>query len=207
MHAHTGYTTFSMNEATDFFRQVVGFYQARGLSIPVQQAYPGNVLWGGEALLTHREGWTVGLGVQHAQSSAAALYGDYGGTLDLTSQASLLSIETAMAYTFRQDRRIQPFVGVRSGWSIGRYSLSEVVRLTFGGTEDQASSELEARGQGRLLGGFGGVRYALGPAHLRAQTGYRHASLGNDEDDLPFNLGYSGFVATLGVEVNVWRWR
>jgi len=206
LHAQAGYTSFSMNEATDFFRAVVGAHQEQGINIPVQQTYPGNALLGGGVTLG-RGGWSTGLHVRYARSEAAALYGDLGGTLDVTSETSLWTVETSTAYTFRRDRRLQPFLGARAGRAIGRYVVTERVRLSFGGAEDEASAELEAAGTGFSLTGVGGVRYTLGPVFLRAEAGYRYASIGNDEDDLAFDVGYAGPVASLGLEVPVWRFQ
>jgi len=206
LHAQAGYTSFSMNEATDFFRAVVGAYQEQGINIPVQQTYPGNALLGGGVTLG-RGGWSTGLHVHYARSEAAALYGDIGGTLDVTSETSLWTVETSTAYTFRRDRRLQPFLGARAGRAIGRYVVTERVRLAFGGAEDEAWAELEAAGTGFSLTGVGGVRYALGPVFLRTEAGYRYASIGNDEDDLAFDISYAGPVVSLGIEVPVGRIR
>jgi opacity protein-like surface antigen len=207
-HVSAGYTSFSMNEATDFFRLVIGAYQSQGINIPVQQTYPGNLLYGGEVVLDGEPGWMVSVGTQYARSEAAALYGDVGGTLDVTSETSVWVVESTASLLLRRDRRVQPYVGVGSGLAIARYDVEETLRLSFGGSQNVSSAQLTAKGNGYSVTGFGGVRYVLRPpVSLRAQAGYRHATVGNDEDEFPFNLGYSGPVASLGLEVGLWTWR
>ncbi|HHP7239051.1 outer membrane beta-barrel protein [Longibacter sp.] len=203
VHAEAGYTSFSMNEATDFFRAIVGSYQDQGINIPVQQAYPGNVVTGGGATL-YVGGWTSGLHVQYARTRASALYGDAGGTLDVTSEASFWTIETSTGYTFRRGHRLQPFVSARAGGGLGRYTVTERIRLSFGEETGEGVAELQARGTGYSFTGSAGVRYPVGPVFLRMEAGYRHASIGSDDDDLPFNVGYSGPVVTVGAEIPVW---
>lgn len=206
LHAQGGYTSFSMNEATDFFRAVVGTYQAQGINIPVQQTYPGNgMVGGGVSLEAH--GWSAGLHVRYARSEAAALYGDVGGTLDVTSETSVWIIESSTGYIFRRSHRLQPFVEARAGSAMSRYSVEERIRLSTGNNSTEAFGRLDARGRGFSMSGVGGVRYPLGPVYLRAEAGYRHAWVGTDDDDLPFNVGYSGPVASFGVEVPVWTFR
>ncbi|NBC87758.1 MAG: hypothetical protein GVY25_16375 [Bacteroidetes bacterium] len=206
VHAEAGYTSFSMNKATDFFRAIVGSYRDRGINIPVQQTYPGNVVTGGGATL-YIGGWTSGLQVQYARTRASALYGDVGGTLDVTSETSLWTFESSTGYLFRRSHRLQPFVNARAGGSLGRYTVTERIRLTFGEQTGEGVAELEARGTGYSVTGSAGVRYPVGPAFLRMEAGYRHASIGSDDDDLPFNVGYSGPVVTVGAEIPVWRIR
>jgi len=204
-HVHTGYTSFSMNEATDFFRDVARAYQQRGINLPVQTTYPGNSLLGLDVSYTRSPTWRLDLSVMRASTEAFALYGDYAGTLDVTSETTLWTIQTGSTYTFRRDRRLQPFVGFKSGVAIGTYSVTEALRLDVDGVTEEASAKLDASGYGPSVEGLGGLRYVFGRASLRTQFGYRYARLGSDDDDFPFNLGYAGVVGTVGLEVNVWR--
>lgn len=206
LHAQGGYTSFSMHEATDFFRAVVGAYQDQGINIPVQQTYPGNGMLGGGASL-EGFGWSAGLHVRYAQSQAAALYGDVGGTLDVISETSVWILESSTAYTFRRSHRLQPFVEARAGSAFSRYAFEERMRLTIGEDSAESFGGFEASGRGFSMSGLGGVRYRLGPLFLRTELGYRHAWVGTDDDDLAFNVGYSGPVASFGVEVPIWTFR
>jgi hypothetical protein len=206
LHAQGGYTSFSMNEATDFFRAVVGAYQEQGVNIPVQQTYPGNSMLGGGVSLD-AYGWSAGLHVRYARSEAAALYGDIGGTLDVTSETSAWILESSTGYTFRRTHRLQPFVEARAGTVFSRYAFEERIRLSFGEDSVESFGRIDAQGRGFSMSGIGGVRYPLGPVFLRAEAGYRHAWVGTDDDDLIFNVGYSGPVASFGVEVPVRTFR
>jgi hypothetical protein len=195
-----------MNEATDFFRAVVGTYQDQGINIPVQQTYPGNGIVGGGVSMDVY-GWSAGVHVRYSQSQAAALYGDAGGTLDVISETSVWLLESSTGYTFRRDHRLQPFLEARAGSATSRYTVDERLRLSLGEGSAESFSEFEARGRGFSMTGLGGVRYHLGPLFLRTELGYRHAWVGTSDDDLPFNVGYSGPFASLGVEVPVWTFR
>jgi len=206
VHIRTGYTSFSMNEASDFFRTVVGVYREAGINVPIQQMYPGHAVAGGGVSVDTR-GWSAGLHVQYARTEAAALYGDVGGTLDVTSETSVWTVESSTDYTFRRNHRLQPFVGARAGRAIGRYQIEERLELSFDGTTNGGSAELTAAGTGFSMAGYGGLRYHLGRVALRGEAGYRYASIGNDRDDAPFDLNYSGPVMTFGVDIPVWRIR
>lgn len=85
--------------------------------------------------------------------------------------------------------------------------MADRLRVSLGEESAESFSRLEAQGRGFSVSGIGGVRYRLGAVFLRTELGYRHAWVGTDDDDLPFNLGYSGPLATFGVDVPVWSFR
>jgi len=222
---HGGYTTFSMHEAGDVFRTALGAYRDYGVVLPMQQDYPGNGLLGLDVLAGPLPWLHVGLGGRMTHTQAASIYGDYAGTLDVVAQAELWTVEGIARVERALTPRIRPFGGVRGGLALGRYTLIEDVAVDLSAlatdlpTEQTTGSSravLRASGPGFTAKGFAGLRYVVGRVALSAQAGYRFARVANPdgrgttdagddlfEGELPFTLGYAGWVGTLGLSVNV----
>lgn len=222
---HGGYTTFSMQEASDVFQTALGAYRDYGVDLPVQQNYPGNGLLGLDVLVGLRPWLHVGLGGRVTRTQAASIYGDYAGTLDVVARAELWTVEGIARFERALTPRTRPFGGVRGGLALGRYTLTEDVALDLSAlapdlpseqTTGSSSAILRASGPGFTTEGFAGLRYILGRVALSAQAGYRFARVANPKgrgttdtgDDLfdgtlPLTLGYAGWVGTLGLSVNV----
>jgi len=222
---HGGYTTFSMQEASDAFRTALGAYRDLGAVLPMQQDYPGNGLFGLDVLIGPLPWLHVGLGGRRTRTQAASLYGDYAGTVDIVARAELWTVEGIARFERPLAARIRPFGGVRGGLALGRYTLTEDVAIDLSAlapnrppeqTTGSGSAVLRASGPGFTTEGFAGLRYVLGRVALSAQAGYRFARVVNPDgrgtteagDELfdgalPFTLGYAGWVGTVGLSVNV----
>jgi hypothetical protein len=222
-----GYTTFSMQEASDAFRTALGAYRDIGVVLPMQQDYPGNGLLGLDVLVGPLPWLHVGLGGRMTRTQAASIYGDYAGTLDVVARADLWTVEGIARFERPLTQRIRPFGGVRGGLALGRYTLSEDVAIDLSAlapdlppeqTVGSSQATLRASGAGFTSEGFAGLRYVMGRVALSTQAGYRFARVVNPDGrgttdagdvlfdgELPFTLGYAGWVGTLGLSVNVGR--
>lgn len=219
-----GYTTFSMQEASDVFRAALGTYRDYGVVLPMQHDYPGNGLLGLDVLIAPRPWLHVGLGGRMTRTQAASIYGDYAGTLDIAARAELWTVEGIVRFERPLTGRLRPFGGVRGGLALGRYTLTEDVAVDFSALApsdaepDTFSSRavLRASGPGVTAGAFAGLRYVMARAALSAQAGYRFARVANPDGrgttdagdvlftgELPFTLGYAGWTTAVGLSLNV----
>lgn len=224
---HGGYTTFSMQEASDVFRTALGAYRDVGVVLPMQQDYPGNGLLGLDVLAGPRPWLHVGLGGRMTRTQAASIYGDYAGTLDVVARAELWTVEGITRLERALTPRLRPFGGVRGGLALGRYTLTEDVAIDLSALAPDLPPEqmvgssqavLRASGAGFTSEGFVGLRYVMGRMAFSTQAGYRFARVVNPDGrgttdagdvlfdgELPLTLGYAGWVGTLGLSVNVGR--
>jgi hypothetical protein len=216
---HGGYTTFSLNGASTQFQGAVGTYRDYGVVAPVQRLYPGNSIIGADVLIAPLAWLHVGIGGRTARTQASSLYGDYAGTLDITSTTRLWTVESIVRVERPMRTRMSLVASLRGGVAIGTFRLREEVRINAASTGSPlgpnafaSGATLSASGPGVSTGGTVGLRYRMGRIALAAETGYRYARVVNpdgsgvtDNNDvifsgeLPFTLGYAGWTSTLGV--------
>jgi len=211
---HGGYTTLDLGDAEGVFRQAVASY--RPVDVPIQRSYPNRGLAGLSVRVDPLPQWEVGIGTRYTRTSAAALYGDYAGTLDVRSRTRMWTLEVLTAYAFDIAGPIDPVVGARGGLAFAHYELENTVALTFDGMNERATGRVEADGRGYPAGVSVGARYMRGRLTVQADAGYRLARVsdpgatiddasGTESGELRFDLDYSGVVTTLGAAVRLGR--
>lgn len=206
-----GATSFTVGEAGRYFEQIVGSYRQAGIRVPTQRRYPASALLSADVYLLEGFGGQVGLGVQWAQTEALALYGDYSGTLDISSNINMIALQTVGRQVIPFSSRIAGIVVVRTGLLIGRYRLDEELVI-----EDVGSSTVTMTGKGHdvTAGISGGLGWRVsGHMRVHASAGYRYgvlrspsgsmsaSSLAQMSGQLPFQVGMSGWTTSLGIDI------
>jgi opacity protein-like surface antigen len=207
-----GVTTFALGDLRDFTNTSVSGYRDAGMPMEVQREYPMNLTAGGEVAFLGLDPLAIGFSGSYTWTSAYARYGDYAGTLDLTSRVKVFSGMLLLQYAFSSGSVLQPFADVRAGISRVSLSLEEIVDVssTVGLRVD---SDLSGAKTGFVGEVSAGLRYTFGWVALAGRAGYRYANVSSMEVEitslgqslgsgpLGFDLNTSGFVALLGVEI------
>jgi len=208
----SGVTTFALGDLRDFTNTSVSGYSDGGMPMEIQREYPMNLTAGGEVAFLGLDPLAIGLSGSYTWTSAYARYGDYAGTLDLTSRVKVFSGMLLLQYAFWPGSALQPFADIRAGISRVSLSLEEIVDVssTVGLRVD---SDLSGAKTGFVGEASAGLRYTFGWLALAGRAGYRYANVSSMEVEitslgqslgsgpLGFDLNTSGFVGVLTVEI------
>ncbi len=210
----TGLSTFSLKDLREFTSDAVSIYTSTGVPVELQREYPPNLLAGAEFLFTGLGPLAIGVGGSYTWTSAYARYGDYSGTLDLTSRVKVLSGILILQYAFAQGSTLRPFLDLRGGFSRVSLSLEEAIDISssYGGVRVNSGISGDKTGFGSEASA--GVRYSLGSLALSARAGYRYSSVSSmpltissaganlGSGTLAFDMNTSGFLGVVTLEVS-----
>ena len=189
-----GASTMQLRDVKDFYQQDLNFYRSNGIPIESQREFPANLIVGGDVLYGLPDDIRIGIGTRYTWSHAYALYGDFGGTLDVVGEVRLLAVQVVSQRVWSATGPWSPFVEVRAGRGWARIKVYDKLVLTQYAT-GEAQATLEGKGSAPLAELHIGMRNSRGHNFLIGTAGYRYCKLPGP----PFDLDVSGFVTTLTV--------
>lgn len=208
-----GLTTFALGDLRDFTTEGIAVYKAAGVPVELERTYPPNLQAGGEVLFLGLHPLALGIGGSYTWTSAYARYGDYAGTLDLTSRVKVLYGSLIVQYAFPPISGFEPFLDLRTGIARVSLSLEETIDITNYG-QLHVSSDISGNKTGFAGESTAGIRYTWGTFALSGRAGYRLSNISSMEmsitsfgenlgsGTLGFDMNISGFVGVLTMEIH-----
>lgn len=166
----TGINYMKLGELSDIFKRLVDYYKANDLPMEVQKLYPENGLAGASLYINFSKNDQLKLNYYYSSTKAYSLYGDYSGTLDLTSTVKMQNISLGYVRVFSPDNLFTFFGELNTGYLIIKHDIQEKVNLTGLGSSDASVGDSD---RAFVIEPGIGLRYRYSIFHLYVKAGYK----------------------------------
>ncbi len=168
----TGFTKVQPYELNAFFEQRVELYRRRGIPIPIQRQFTGNIIYEISLMYGINSKLLIGFGVNHFKTKAYSLYTDRFGTFDAIGQISQLSLNGIFELKPLQTRSWNLFFVIAGGYRIIESGITEKVRLKRF-AQDNFDYVLSNHTGAFGMEGFTGFQYIFSRFAPFVKLGYR----------------------------------
>jgi len=208
---NTGVNSFELHELKNTYLQIVNTYINNGINISNSILFPPNLFWGADFIYPVNKYFSLGGGFKYSKTRASSLYGDYSGTLDITSTVDFLSWYTLA--------RIG--IEISESFSIAGESAFGISMIDLNITEDLIYTDfsnyfVELNGDGSSLNLCFSfiVFYRLYTYQISLSSGYRFSKIntldasisgtsGSGSGELEMEIDISGLIFQLGFSIPI----
>ncbi len=208
-----GYTGAVPNTVRDYYNSVVDSYRSKGIPIPTQRTFGTTAVLHGGILISQMEHLWIGCSAGYSYSPAFSNYKDFAGTLKINGTVNTYAVSLKIVATAATIGELPIKLTLQPGLSYVSLSINRDLKYTDG-SNGYEQWKWSASSWGECLQATIGTSMPLGDFVIAVDGGYSgglnmigtetiESNSGNKSLPGFGDIGYSGFIALLTLEIKI----